>query len=253
MDIPLIFLCIFAFIAGFIDSIVGGGGLVQIPAFFILYPQLSVQNIISTNRLASAVGTSVAAVNYIRSVKIPWKIVLYAGVSAAICSYLGALLQSMVPASVLKPVILVLIIAIAIYTYKNKHFGQEDLLKYPPEKLPLYAALIGAVLGAYNGFIGPGTGSMLVFGFVSVLGYSFLTASGISKIVNVIADVASLVYFLINKHVLFHLALPMMACNVAGSFLGSRMAVLRGNAFIRKVFIVVIVGILVRFAWDVFK
>ena len=253
MDIPLIFLCIFAFIAGFIDSIVGGGGLVQIPAFFILYPQLSVQNIISTNRLASAVGTSVAAVNYIRSVKIPWKIVLYAGVSAAICSYLGALLQSMVPASVLKPVILVLIIAIAIYTYKNKHFGQEDLLKYPPEKLPLYAAMIGAVLGAYNGFIGPGTGSMLVFGFVSVLGYSFLTASGISKIVNVIADVASLVYFLINKHVLFHLALPMMACNVAGSFLGSRMAVLRGNAFIRKVFIVVIVGILVRFAWDVFK
>lgn len=253
MDIPLIFLCIFAFIAGFIDSIVGGGGLVQIPAFFILYPQLSVQNIISTNRLASAVGTSVAAVNYIRSVKIPWKIVLYAGVSAAICSYLGALLQSMVPASVLKPVILVLIIAIAIYTYKNKHFGQEDLLKYPPEKLPLYAALIGAVLGAYNGFIGPGTGSMLVFGFVSVLGYSFLTASGISKIVNVIADVSSLVYFLLHKHVLFHLALPMMACNVAGSFLGSRMAVLRGNAFIRKVFIVVIVGILVRFAWDVFK
>jgi uncharacterized membrane protein YfcA len=108
-------------------------------------------------------------------------------------------------------------------------------------------------LGFYNGFVGPGTGSMLVFGFVSIIGYNFLNASAISKIVNVIADVSSLIFFLINKKVLFYLAFPMMACNVAGSYLGSRMAVLRGNAFIRKVFLVVVAGIILRFAWDVFK
>ncbi|GAB4496923.1 MAG: TSUP family transporter [Saprospiraceae bacterium] len=249
----LYFLCFFAFLAGFIDSIVGGGGLVQVPIFFVLYPQLLVPNIIGTNRLASAIGTSVAAWNYARSVRIPWKTVLWAGVSAAIFSYLGATVQSLLPSSVLKPIILVLIVAIAVYTYKKKDFGQKEHFRVAPERLSWWAAGIGAALGFYNGFIGPGTGSLLVFGFVSVIGYSFLTSSAISKIVNVVADVSSLIFFLANKYVLFHLALPMMACNVAGSYVGSRMAVLRGNEFIRKVFLVVVAGIVLRFAWDVFK
>ena len=247
----LYLLCFFAFLAGFIDSIVGGGGLVQIPAFFVLYPTLSVPAIISTNRLASAVGTSVAAWNYARSVQMPWRTILYAGLSASVFSYLGATVQSLLPSAVLKPVILVLIIAIAFYTYKKKDFGQIDRFRVSPGQLPRWAAGIGAVLGFYNGFIGPGTGSLLVFAFVSVIGYSFLHASAISKVVNVIADVSSLVFFLLHKQVIFHLAFPMMACNVAGSWLGSRMAVLRGNGFIRKVFLVVVVGIVLRFAWDV--
>ncbi|MFN0215787.1 MAG: sulfite exporter TauE/SafE family protein, partial [Saprospiraceae bacterium] len=216
------------------------------------YPQLSVPNIISTNRLASAVGTSVAALNYARSVKIPWKTVLYAGVPAAVFSYFGATVQSMLPSEVLKPIILVLIIVIAIYTYQKKDFGHQEHFNVAPEKLGLWSAVIGATLGFYNGFIGPGTGSLLVFGFVSVIGYSFLSSSAISKIVNVVADVSSLIFFLMNKYILFHLALPMMACNVAGSLLGSQMAMLRGNAFIRKVFLVVVAGIVARFAWDVF-
>jgi len=248
----LYLLCAFAFLAGFIDSIVGGGGLVQVPAFFVLYPQLSVPNIIGTNRLASAVGTSVAAWNYSRSVKIPWKTVLYAGIPASVFSYFGATLQSLLPSEVLKPIILVLIIVIAIYTYRKKDFGHQEQFSVAPEKLGWWAAGIGATLGFYNGFIGPGTGSLLVFGFVSVIGYSFLSSSAISKIINVVADVSSLIFFLMNKYILFHLALPMMACNVAGSYLGSRMAVLRGNAFIRQVFILVVAGIVARFAWDVF-
>jgi uncharacterized membrane protein YfcA len=111
---------------------------------------------------------------------------------------------------------------------------------------------VGGVLGFYNGLVGPGTGTLLVFGFVSVVGYSFLRASAIAKVTNVAADVSSLVYFFMNKYVLLHIALPMMVCNVAGSYLGSRMAVLRGNAFVRKVFLVVVAGIIARFAYDVF-
>jgi uncharacterized membrane protein YfcA len=245
-------LCAFAFLAGFIDSIVGGGGLVQIPAFFVLYPQLPVPNVIGTNRLASAVGTSVAAWNYAKSVDIPWKTVLYAGITASVFSYMGVQVQSLLPASVLKPIILVLIIAIAIYTYRKKDFGQHDDVKISPRRLGWTAAGIGAVLGFYNGFVGPGTGSMLVFAFVSVIGYSFLKASAVSKVVNVIADFSSLIFLLMNKYVLFHLTIPMMVCNVSGSYLGSKMAVLRGNEFIRKVFIAVVSGIVARFAWDVF-
>lgn len=247
----LTLLCFFAFLAGFIDSIVGGGGLVQVPAFFVLYPQLPVPNIVGTNRLASAVGTSVAAVNYARHVKIPWKTVFFAALGAVPMSYLGATVQSHLPSEVLKPIILILIVGIAIYTYAKKEFGQTDKIRLLPAGVARAAFGIGAVLGFYNGFVGPGTGSLLVFGFVGGIGYSFLRASAISKVVNVIADVASLVFFLVHKYVLFQLALPMMACNVAGSYLGSRMAVLRGNSFVRKVFLVVVGGIIVRFAWDV--
>ncbi len=249
----LYLLCFFAFLAGFIDSIVGGGGLVQIPAFFVLYPQLSVPNVISTNRLASAVGTGVAAINYARNIAIPWRTVLFAAAGAIPMSYLGATVQSLLPSEVLKPIILVLIVGIAVYTYRKKDFGQSDLLRIQPEQVKWVALGIGATLGFYNGFVGPGTGSLLVFGFVSGIGYSFLRASAVSKVVNVIADVSSLVFFLINKHVLFYLAIPMMICNVAGSYTGSRMAVLRGNAFVRKVFLVVVAGIVIRFAWDVFQ
>lgn len=249
----LALLCVFAFLAGFIDSVVGGGGLVQVPAFFVLYPHLPVPNIISTNRLASAVGTSVAAWNYGRSVRIPWRVVLYAGVAAAICSYFGATLQSMLPSGVLKPIILILIIGVAVYTFRKKDLGQVEQFHVTPDRIPYWAAGIGAVLGFYNGLVGPGTGSLLVFGFVSLIGYSFLSSSAIAKVVNVIADLSSLVFFLMNKYVLFHLALPMMVCNVAGSYTGSRMAVLRGNTFIRKVFLVVVAGIIARFAWDVIR
>jgi Predicted permeases len=125
----LYLLCAFAFLAGFIDSIVGGGGLVQIPAFFVLYPHLSVPNVIGTNRLASTVGTAVAVVNYARNVKIPWKIVGAASLAAGICSYLGVTLQSRLPAELLKPIILVLIVGVAVYTFRKKHLGDQDRLR----------------------------------------------------------------------------------------------------------------------------
>jgi uncharacterized membrane protein YfcA len=253
MDWSLTLLCAFAFLAGFIDSIVGGGGLVQVPAFFVLYPTLPVPNVIGTNRLASAVGTTVAALNYARRVEIPWRAVLFAALGAAMLSYLGATVQSKLPSTVLKPIILVLIVAIAAYTYRKKDFGHRTHDRVSAERLPWYALAIGIVLGFYNGFVGPGTGSLLVFAFVSVLGYTFLTASPAAKIVNVVADVTSLVFFLVHKYVLFKLALPMMVCNVAGSYAGSRMAMLRGNEFVRRVFIVVVVGIVLRFSYDVIK
>jgi uncharacterized membrane protein YfcA len=159
----------------------------------------------------------------------------------------------MISSEVLKPFILVLIVLIGIYTFKKKDFGHEERETPASRHLGWSAMAIGGLLGFYNGMIGPGTGSLLVFGFVRVIGYSFLRASAVSKVVNVIADVSSLVYFILNKHILYQLALPMMVCNVAGSYAGSRMAVLRGNAFVRKVFLVVVAGIVLRFAWDILK
>lgn len=245
--------CIAAFFAGFIDSIVGGGGLVQVPALFILFPHYSVPQIIGTNRFSSFMGTGVAGYQYAKKVKIPWKTVVYAGIGAAVMSYTGALLSSMMSTRILKPTILILMTVIAIYSYRKKDLGQDEKLRFSIQVIPLYGLLIGMATGFYNGFVGPGTGSLLVFGFVSIIGYSFLSASAISKVVNVIADVASLIFFVSKGFVMFKIAFPMMICNMAGSYVGSKIAILRGNGFVRVIFLIVVFGLILRFGYDVWQ
>lgn len=253
MDYHIILACCAALLAGFVDSIVGGGGLVQVPSLFILFPNFSVPQIIGTNRFASFMGTSVAGYQYSKQVAIPWKTVLYAGIGAAIMAFLGAEISSLVDKKILKPIILILMTCIAIYTFKKKDLGQDEKLKFELQKIPIYAFLIGSATGFYNGFVGPGTGSLLVFGFVSIIGFGFLKASAVSKVVNVIADIASLGYFILNGFVQFKIAIPMMICNMIGSYLGSKLAILKGNEFIRIMFLIVIFALILRFGYDIFR
>ncbi len=251
MDYHLLLMCCAALLAGFVDSIVGGGGLVQVPALFILFPHFEIPRIIGTNRFSSFMGTAVAGYQYSKKVEIPWRTVIYAGIGAGVMAFLGAKISDIVDEKILKPVILVLMTAIAIYTFKKKDLGQDEMLKFELAKVPLYGLMIGSSAGFYNGFVGPGTGSLLVFGFVSLIGYGFLKASAISKIVNVIADVCSLGYFIVEGYVQYEIAIPMMICNMAGSYLGSKMAILKGNEFIRNFFLVVIFALILRFGWDI--
>lgn len=247
----LFFLCLAALTAGFIDSVVGGGGLIQIPVLFILFPAFPVPRVIGTNRFASFMGTGVAAWQYIKRVDVPWQIVLWAGVSASVMSYFGARVSSLMPAAVLKPIMLVLMTGIAIYTYRNKTLGYEENLRLSPKQMPWLAGTLGGAIGFYNGFVGPGTGSLLVFGFVSLLGFDFLRASAQAKIINVVADVSSLIFFVANGYVVYELAIPMMVCNMAGSFIGSRMAIGRGSTFIRTLFLVVVFGLMIRLGYEI--
>lgn len=240
-----------ALLAGFVDSIVGGGGLVQVPALFILFPQFSVSQVIGTNRFASFMGTSVAGYQYARKVDVPWRVVLITAAGTAVMSFLGATIASHLKAEVLKPIILFLMAAIAMYSYSNKTLGHHENLPVSFVRLQWYALLIGMAMGFYNGFVGPGTGSLLVFGFVSVIGYQFLRASAVAKIINVVADIASLVFFIWKGYVEFDIALPMMVCNILGAYLGSRLAILRGNSFIRNIFLIVIFALILRFGYDV--
>ena len=253
MDYQLLLMCFAALLAGFVDSIVGGGGLVQVPALFILYPHFEIPRIIGTNRFSSFMGTAVAGYQYAKKVEIPWRTVIYAGVGAGVMAFLGAKISDLIDEKILKPIILILMTAIAIYTFKKKDLGQEEMLKFQLAKVPFYGLVIGASAGFYNGFVGPGTGSLLVFGFVSVIGYGFLKASAISKIVNVIADVASLGFFITQGYVQFEIAIPMMLCNMTGSYFGSKMAILKGNEFVRNFFLIVIFALILRFGWDIVK
>ena len=253
MDYQLILMCCAALLAGFVDSIVGGGGLVQVPALFILYPHFEIPRIIGTNRFSSFMGTAVAGYQYAKKVEIPWRTVLYAGIGAGIMAFLGAKISDIVDEKILKPVILVLMTIIAIYTFTKKDLGQDEKLKFELAKVPFYGLVIGSSAGFYNGFVGPGTGSLLVFGFVSIIGYGFLKASAISKIVNVIADVSSLGFFISAGYVQFEIAIPMMICNMTGAYFGSKMAILKGNEFVRNFFLIIIFALILRFGWDIVK
>ncbi len=252
MDYLILLASIFAFFAGFIDAVVGGGGLVQVPAMFILFPQMPVSMVIGTNRTASFVGTLVAGYQYSRKVVIPWRVVCSAGIGASVCAYVGALFASNLPANLLKPIMLVVMFLLMLYTFFNKSLGQEENDPQENKLLLWNSLLLGSLMGFYNGFIGPGTGTLLVFGFVVWLKFSFLRGSGISKFVNAMADIASLVFFLLKGFVDFQIALPMLVCNVAGSYCGSRLAVLKGNAFVRLFFLLVVMSLMIKFGYDWF-
>ncbi len=246
-----VLVCSGALFAGFIDAVVGGGGLVQVPLLLILFPELSHVQVIASNRFASLAGTSVAAYQYIKMIGVDTSVVLATGIAAAIASFSGTFVMELIRPEVFKPLLLVIIIILAAYTFIKKDFGHVHAVKYSGNRFLVVCALIGAVIGFYNGFIGPGTGSLLVFAFVSVAGLNFLHASASSKIVNAIADVASLIGFLINGAVVFKIALPMMAFNMLGGYIGSRAAILKGNVFIRYVFLLVISILIIRFGRDV--
>lgn len=157
----LILLCLFAFLAGLIDSIVGGGGLIQLPALLVLLPNTAVPLLFGTNKLSSIAGTSAAVIRFSREVKISWSIVIPAAVAAFIFSFVGARIVSIIRPDILRPLILVILIAVTIYTLIKKDFGTQYALKVKGRKAMLYATLIGAFLGFYDGFLGPGTGSTL--------------------------------------------------------------------------------------------
>ncbi len=251
----LAWLCLFAFLAGFVDSIVGGGGLIQLPALFIFLPKELAANVplvFGTNKLSSICGTSVAVAQYARRVPIPWASIFPAAVAAFLFSALGVRVLQSVPNEFLKPLALVLLVAVAIYTAVNKNLGNLHAPKFTASHERTFAIAAGVIIGFYDGFFGPGTGSFLIFLFIGLLGFDFLTASASSKAINFATNLAAVLVFAARGDILYHYALPMGACNIVGALLGTRMALLKGNKFVRIIFLTVVGVMIARFAWEQF-
>ncbi len=252
MTQEIILLCIVAFSAGFIDAIVGGGGLLQTPATLLILPQYPVATLLGTVKIPSLAGTAVAAVKYAKQVKLNYAVLAGCTLAAFLASLSGAYLVTKINNEHIKPVILVVLIAVALYTYFNKQFGEAKLKDQTIKRQVLLAGLFGLIIGFYDGLIGPGTGSFLILAFVGLLGFDFLGASAHAKIVNVGTNLAALIYFSASGHVLFQFAIPMAIFNIFGSILGAKLAMLKGNKFIRVFFLIVVFGTILRFAYDVF-
>jgi uncharacterized protein len=248
----IVLLGVAAFIAGFVDAVVGGGGLIQLPALLILFPHIAIATLFGTNKMASIAGTTVAGIQYGRQIAIPWKSVLPGAIAAGIFSFLGARAVQFLQPSVLRPLILVLLIGVGLYTYFKKDFGTAQPPKIALQYRTIAMILVGGTLGFYDGFFGPGTGSFLIFAFVGVLGFDFLKASASAKILNWATNFTAILAFASAHQILYSLALPMAVCNIAGSLLGARLAILKGNAFIRVLFLSIVSVLIAKLVYDTF-
>lgn len=248
----IIILCLAAFAAGFVDAVVGGGGLIQTPVAMVVLPKESVATLIGTLKIPAFSGTSMAARQYVRRVALKLRLLVLMGTLAFMASFCGSWLLTQVSNGFMKPVLLLVLIGIAIYTFVKKDFGQQTQKLRTDNELLAYGVILSVVIGFYDGFIGPGTGSFLVLGCIVVLGFDFLQASAHAKMINLATNLGSILLFLLKGKIIWSIALPMAVANALGGWIGAKTAITKGNQFIRKVFLLVVIGTLLRFAWDVF-
>lgn len=248
----LVLLCTAAFAAGMVDAVVGGGGLIQIPALFGVMPQAQPATVFGTNKLASIFGTASAAMRYAQRIDIPWRAALPAAAAAFLFSYFGAMTVAWLPKDWLRPLVLVLLVIVTLYTYARKDLGAIDQRRQHGVRDMVLALIFGGLIGFYDGFFGPGTGSFLIFLFVRLFGLDFLRASVSAKIVNAATNLSALIFFGTHGHVLLATGLAMAAFNVAGAQVGSHMAIRRGAGFVRRAFLAVAGVFILKFAWDTF-
>jgi len=241
-----LFLLAASFFAGFIDSIAGGGGLIQLPALLIGLPKSETAEVLGTNKLSAVFGTTTAAALYRKQIKPDPKILLAMGVPAFLGSAGGAVLASKIPTSSMRPMVLVLLIIVAVYTWFKPDLGKFENLRHLPKRRVQIAAFAGVVIGFYDGIFGPGTGSFLMLILVASLGYAFITASAIAKVVNVATNVGAIMVFGINGAVLWQIGIILGIANISGAVIGARLAIKGGSTLVRKVFLLVTVTLIVK-------
>lgn len=248
----LILVVVAAFAAGWIDAVVGGGGLLQLPAL-LLIPGISPIQALATNKLASVFGTATSSVTYYRRAKPDIRTALPMAAVALAGSFGGAAVATVLPAAAFKPIIVVALLGVALFTAFRPQMGAATTLRFSGHKHYIAAGAAGLVIGFYDGLIGPGTGTFLVISLVALLGYDFLQASAKAKIVNLATNAGALLLFIPHGAVLWLLGGILAVANVAGSYLGSRMAISRGATFIRVVFLLVVVALIAKLGVDVWN
>ena len=239
-----------ALAAGFVDAVVGGGGLIQLPALLVGLPGASVVQIAATNKLASFCGTSISAATYVRRIHPDPRTFLPLMLAAFVGSAGGAVVASLLPRSAFDPIILVVLVLVGAYVWFRPSVGDLTRLRFSGGGHLSAVLVTGLVIGFYDGAIGPGTGSFLVFALVGILGYNFLEASAKAKLANMATNLAALVVFVPQGAVIWDLALVMAAANLVGGYLGARVAIARGARFVRVFFLVVVSGFVIRIGGD---
>lgn len=250
--LEIVFITFASVLAGFIDAVVGGGGLILLPALLTAYPQAPVAAMLGTNKSASVWGSAFAAWQYSRKVNFKWAVALPGVAACLLGSALGATLLLYVPSDALRRALPFVLATVLIYTLFNKHLGQAHAPRYAGRQEMGIACLICVCVGFYDGFFGPGTGSFFVFLLVRVLGYDFLAASAHAKLFNMTSNIAAFALLAYKGHIWWHLTLYLIVGNLMGSFFGARLAMKHGAGFVRWVFILVVTALIAKTSYDSF-
>lgn len=248
----LLIVTLASLLAGFVDAIVGGGGLILVPALFATFPTTHPATLFGVNKSASIWGTAVATWQYSQRVQMRWPSMLPAAAAGFVGSMAGAWLVTVLSPGYLRRALPLVLLAVLVYTLAKKDLGRTHAPRYSGRAEAIAASLIGVLIGFYDGFFGPGTGSFFVFLFVRWLGYDFLNASASAKVLNTATNLSALILFTLKGHVFWHLAIPMALANIAGSMLGTRLALKQGVGFVRVVFILVVSALILKTGYDAF-
>jgi uncharacterized membrane protein YfcA len=248
----LLFVSVASLLAGFIDAIVGGGGLILIPALFATYPSASPATLFGSNKSASIWGTGLATYQYSRRVELRWNVLGPAAASGFVASFAGAWTVTLISPEFLRKLLPFILTAVLAYTLAKKELGRTHAPRLFGHRETMMASTIGAAIGFYDGFFGPGTGSFFVFLFVRLLGYDFLNASAAAKLLNTATNLAAIVLFASKGHIWWHVAGAMALCNIVGSFAGTHLALKHGAGFVRIVFILVVCALILKTSFDAF-
>lgn len=238
-----------AFLAGWVDAVVGGGGLIQLPALLLGFPGATPAQLLATNKVVSITGTGVSALTYFRRIRPDLKVAAPMAALAFVGAILGALIGLHIPKAAFTPIILVLLIVVGAYTLLKPDMGTIAAERHERVRHTAIASAIGFVIGVYDGALGPGTGSFMVFALVGLLGYAFLDASATAKIANVATNLGALVVFIPGGHVMWGVGAVMAVGNVAGGYAGARTAVALGSTFVRAVFLIVVAAFILRLGY----
>jgi uncharacterized membrane protein YfcA len=245
--------CPLVFLAGFVDSIAGGGGLIALPAY--LFAGLPPHYAMGTNKVASCLGTAVSAGKYIHGKKVRMKIALFAGVGALAGGTIGSAVALYISETALRAIMLIALPCVAVFLATRRNFGSEETVEreLSPTAVALWSLSIGLGLGAYDGLVGPGTGTFMILGFTGILGLDLLTSSGCAKVGNLASNLGSVAVFLFGGKVLLSVALPAALCSMAGNYLGARTAIKGGTKYVRSVIFVVLGMLFLKMALDLMQ
>ena len=247
----LIGLCCLAFCAGFIDSLVGGGGLIQTPLALVLLPEHAVATILGTLKIPAISGTSMASIQYVRHAPIQWRNLAWFGCLAFGAAYLGSWLLTQISNAFMQPILLGMLVLLAVYMLVKKDLGQAKSIALPAKRFILLGSVLSVVIGFYDGFIGPATGTFFILGFVTWLKMDYLQANAHAKLINLVTNAGAIFLFASKGSILWAVALPMAVCNALGGWIGARYGVRANLSTIRYLFLGIIGLSIARFAWTV--
>ncbi len=244
----MIFICIAGFIAAAIDSIAGGGGIISLPAIIAtgVPPQLA----LGTNKFASTCASFTSTLKFAKSKKIHFPLVKYQIPCTVLGASLGVYTALRVDEGFLNWFIVVMIMALTLYTILKKDFGQAGNFKGLDRKKIIYGMLFALALGFYDGFFGPGTGSFLIFLFISIFGFDFTVAAGNGKILNFVSNVVSLILFAISGKIIYLVAIPMAISMIFGAYVGTHIAIHNGAKVIKPIFITIALALVAKLIWQ---